>query len=893
MDDLDLGATIKGFTAGQKVFGRYTLKKILGRGGMGVVWLAHDEELERATALKFLPEVVAADRAAIADMKREVRRAIDLAHPHIVKIHDFVTDGRTAAVSMEHIAGETLSSRRLDEPGQIFSVEKLGPWVAQLCAALDYAHHDAQIVHRDLKPTNLMLDARGRLKVLDFGIAASISDSVSRVSNKGSSSGTPVYMSPQQMMGEDPKVTDDIYSVGALLFELLAGKPPFHAGNILLQVQNKVAPLLNERRRLAGLAPVPVAWEETIAACLAKDPAARPQSAGEVAARLAGQLPAPITPPAAPVMPAPEPTPVPLAPAPAVQTPEAKGKRHLLFAAAGVVGLLVLGLVVLNRNREPAASSRPAPSVDTAAPVVAPAAAEPPAPGKPWTIPGLDLRLIPLAAGTFSLGAATGGEHEERPVTEVTLTKPFWLGRTEVTQRQWREIMLKDPAELKVKGDDLPVTDIWGLAMIDFCKKLTERERAAGRLPAGYVYSLPTEAQWEYAARAGSTADTVTDMDAVAWHAGNSGKVIHPVGQKRANAWGLQDMIGNAAELCLDNYTHYPGGKASDWTGYVNDSSAVLRGGYLNELKQNRVTTRYPFTVVQPTFHVSFRLALVPDDAVTAKLRNHAVLRQPKVGEPWTVGWISSIVLLPIAPGTFTMGSMDQRFFGWDGRDSSGYPSMRPLTEVTISQPFWLGQTEITQTQWHEIMGTTPAEQREKHKVIADANEDMGSGTGYDDPMYFVDWEEAMEFCRRLTKTHRENNWLPAGYEYTLPTEAQWEYAARAGSTADTPPDLGAVAWYGANDGGAVHPVAQKQANAWGLHDMLGNVSELCRDWEGDYAGGKVSDPTGPATGLTHIERGGGWGGHETYYFYPFRQSDGGGMVSSGVGFRLALAPVR
>jgi serine/threonine protein kinase len=191
MDDLDLGATIKGLIPGQQLFKRYTLVRMVGRGGMGVVWLAKDNELGREMALKFLPELVATDRSSIDDLKREVRRAMDLSHPNIVKIYDFVTDGRTAAVSMEFIAGDTLSSLRIDEPGKVFSPEKLAPWITQLCAALDYAHHDAQVVHRDLKPANLMIDARGRLKVLDFGLAASLAESVSRVSRQSSGSGTP------------------------------------------------------------------------------------------------------------------------------------------------------------------------------------------------------------------------------------------------------------------------------------------------------------------------------------------------------------------------------------------------------------------------------------------------------------------------------------------------------------------------------------------------------------------------------------------------------------------------------------------------------------------------------------------------------------------------------
>jgi serine/threonine protein kinase len=201
-DDLDLGATIKGFSPGQKVFRRYTLKKILGRGGMGVVWLARDEELERDVALKFLPEVVALDKESLEELKRETRRNLDLTHPHIVRIYDFIQDGRSAAIAMEYVEGASLAALKTEQPERIFPVEKLRPWVAQLCDALHYAHTKAKVVHRDLKPANLMIAANGDLKVTDFGIARSISDSVSRVSAQAGSSGTPVYMSPQQMMGK-------------------------------------------------------------------------------------------------------------------------------------------------------------------------------------------------------------------------------------------------------------------------------------------------------------------------------------------------------------------------------------------------------------------------------------------------------------------------------------------------------------------------------------------------------------------------------------------------------------------------------------------------------------------------------------------------------------------
>jgi serine/threonine protein kinase len=290
MDDLDLGATIKGFIPGQKVFGRYTLTKILGRGGMGVVWLARDEKLERDIALKFLPEVVAADPRAVDELKRETRRSLELTHPHIVRIYDFVEDARTAAIAMEYIPGATLAKLALEQPQRAFDPEALTAWVKQLCEALDYAHRKAKVVHRDLKPANLMVDAAGELKIADFGIAASVSDSVSRVSMQVGTSGTPVYMSPQQMMGEKPAVTDDIYALGATLYDLLTGKPPFHTGNVILQVQSKVPPSIAERRAELEVrhTNIPPEWEATLAACLAKEAEARPQSAGEVLARLSG-----------------------------------------------------------------------------------------------------------------------------------------------------------------------------------------------------------------------------------------------------------------------------------------------------------------------------------------------------------------------------------------------------------------------------------------------------------------------------------------------------------------------------------------------------------------------------------------------------------------------------
>src|SRR6266404_4377650 len=286
-------ATLREFTSGQKLFGRYTLVKTLGRGGMGIVWLAHDEELERDVALKFLPDLIIHDAAVLSDLKRETRRCLELTHKNIVRIHDFVHDERLGCISMEYIDGDTLSSLRCDKERKVFEPAELTDWMSQLCDALDYAHNYAHIIHRDLKPANLMVNQRGELKVSDFGIARSLGDSVSRLTMEQGRSGTLVYMSPQQLAGERGTHLDDIYSLGATFYDLLTSKPPFYSGNIDRQIHERVAPSMAERRKDLNIEPasVPPIWEETVAACLAKDPAKRPQAAPEIARRLQGILP--------------------------------------------------------------------------------------------------------------------------------------------------------------------------------------------------------------------------------------------------------------------------------------------------------------------------------------------------------------------------------------------------------------------------------------------------------------------------------------------------------------------------------------------------------------------------------------------------------------------------
>ena len=218
-----------------------------------------------------------------------------------------------------------------------------------------------------------------------------------------------------------------------------------------------------------------------------------------------------------------------------------------------------------------------------------------------------------------------------------------------------------------------------------------------------------------------------------------------------------------------------------------------------------------------------------------------------------------------------------------------------PRTTVELRHGFWLGRTHVTIAQWRSVMGTDVRGQlvktindvtryefdgkrqsrREYMNFSLDHVDDYLANETGDRPMYFVSWEDAMEFGRMLTGLERAAGRLPQGYEYDLPTEAQWEYAARAGTHAATYGVLDAIAWYDANsaqgydgkgfriaDGatGGPHAVAGKASNNFGLYDMAGNVWQWCRDWYGPYPGGRVTDPTGPATGTMRVNRGGSFG---------------------------------
>jgi len=156
-----------------------------------------------------------------------------------------------------------------------------------------------------------------------------------------------------------------------------------------------------------------------------------------------------------------------------------------------------------------------------------------------------------------------------------------------------------------------------------------------------------------------------------------------------------------------------------------------------------------------------------------------------------------------------------------------------------------------------------------------------------------VSWGEAEEYCRKLTVKQRDEGLLPVGWEWRLPTEAEWEYASRAGTTGPRYGEFDTIAWHRGNSGSETHDVKQQTANAWGLHDMMGNVLEWCSDWTGDYPTGSETDPTGPNSGSFRVFRGGSWRASAEFV----RSADRNGFVPGDrvnfLGFRPALSSVR
>jgi formylglycine-generating enzyme required for sulfatase activity len=546
-----------------------------------------------------------------------------------------------------------------------------------------------------------------------------------------------------------------------------------------------------------------------------------------------------------------------------------------------------------------------------------------PAEGKQWET-SLGSTLIYCPPGSFLMGSPAAEKHRfpNEGQVKVTISKGFYLGRYSVTQAEFKTVMGRTPwmgeqIDMVKKGDDYPATCINWKDAAEFCRKLTVRESQAGRLLQGYVYALPTEAQREYAARAGTTTaysfgDDAANLGEYAWWratVGGDDKMadLYPrrVGQKKPNPWDFYDMHGNVLEWCRDAYVEQlPGGTDP----FVETAMCrVIRGGCW-DVKARRCRSAFREGCV-PQYrreNTGFRLALVPSSpspaATAAKAVENRVVPDLPAGKSWKT--LLGSILIECPAGSFTMGrAVAEKGRGFDEDQVS----------VKISKGFYLGRYPVTQAEFEAVMGKAPWFPGWRPKIGVDCvPADLAPGgrlsgvpawrarIGDDCPATYVTWNGATEFCRKLTARDSQAGRLPQSYAYALPTEAQWEYACRAGTTTaywfgDDAEKLAEYAWCnGRNDGiePYAHPVGQKKPNPWGLYDMRGNVWEMCRDGCTQQLPGGT-DPFVAPTGGWRARRGGTWDDPPVGFRSAKRDSYPYGPESpdARLGFRLALAP--
>ena len=274
-------ASAGGLTTGAVLANRYRVERLLGRGGMGAVYLAHDEVLDESVALKVIASAFAADEPALVErFRREAAAARKVTSPNVVRIHD-LGEARPGLLylSMEYFPGRTLA--------EVITARGLVPmadcvdYLGQICTGLAAAH-DAGVIHRDLKPHNVLVGERNAVKLIDFGLAKATAGS--GMTATGVLLGTPHYMSPEQIRGKTVDAASDIYALGALAFHLVGGRPPFTGDNaIAVGFAHCTEPVPS----IKALRPdVPAALEAVITRALAKAPADRPRSAAEFKAAL-------------------------------------------------------------------------------------------------------------------------------------------------------------------------------------------------------------------------------------------------------------------------------------------------------------------------------------------------------------------------------------------------------------------------------------------------------------------------------------------------------------------------------------------------------------------------------------------------------------------------------
>ncbi|MEO2088805.1 MAG: SUMF1/EgtB/PvdO family nonheme iron enzyme, partial [Gemmataceae bacterium] len=628
--------------------GPYLVSDVLGEGGMGRVYHAKHTRLGRDVAVKVIRKEKLTNPQTLLRFEQEIHAAAQLSHPNVVLAFDAETADGNLFLSMEYVEGTDLTKL----------VGRNGPMpVAHACdavrqAALGLQHaFERGMVHRDIKPSNLLYTPRGQVKVLDFGLAmlyhpaARGGDAATRVTQDGFVLGTPDFLAPEQ--AQNPGGVDiraDIYSLGATLFYLLTARVPFDATTptekLLKHITEPPPSVTQFRPEVHPQLDALVRW------MMAKKPEERPQTPLDAAMALApfglaqsGSVPQP-----APHSTAPPPDDAapsalrfdssvdagPLVKPVRVKEPKRASSLPLLVIAVGLAFVLCggLGIGLYTWLIQPALNSAK--------------------PLEDEFVNTAGQRMIQLKPGTFTMGSPEGEEGRDKsegPQHKVTLSSPFFMSATEVTRAEYLKVMGTSPgpppAAMSAKVvDRLPAAGVTWEQASEFCRRLTQQE--ADRRP-GWEYRLPTEAEWEYAARCGSDdpfpwgrritvythgiyQPTPTDpygeanpqierymFETRPAPVGSKPGDIDHMYRREPNPWGFFDLNGNVWEWCGAVFTDYTADDATDPRGPASGAWRVQRGGAFDGPATDcRAAARRGADPTSKAANVGFRVVYAP-----------------------------------------------------------------------------------------------------------------------------------------------------------------------------------------------------------------------------------------------------------------------------------------
>ena len=616
--------------------GTYRVVRHLASGGFGNTYEAVDTQLGGSVAIKeFFPKqlcgrsseggtvtLLSTDCGELftqlhTKFKKEATRIRRLNHPHIVRVLAYFEEQGTAFYAMDFLRGESLSAR-MKRTGRPLTETEVRRYLPQVLSALKEMHAK-ELWHLDLKPGNIMINERDEAVLIDFGASKQLrtEEGVS-VSTSLSCAYTPGY-APLELVDQNLEKFGpwtDLYSLGATLYNLLTGARPLSPSHLI------------QGEQLAFSPSVSTAMQQFITWLMQPVMTKRPQSVGEVEAWLAEA--------SGTVIDAPlnneEHCPQPETMRPESVSTECVDMPDQVTIPKDRGTTLPGGTPVVEKEEANAGKSVPAApkkssnqwkwllgiavaiavitgvTVDkcnggggnTAAMVDVPD-------NCPKVIKKLAENMVYVEGGTFTMGATAEQEDDfcdsEKPTHQVTLSS-FYIGKFEVTQAEWQAVMGTNPSS--VKGDNLPVECVSWDDCQEFIRKLNEL--------TGKQFRLPTEAEWEYAARGGNKSNRTkyaggSDIDNVGWYDGNSNSTTHPVGQKRANELGLYDMTGNVREWCQDWYDDYSSASQTNPQGSAGGSRVLRGGSWSDDARYCRLSYRAWFVPDYKNFLGGLRLA--------------------------------------------------------------------------------------------------------------------------------------------------------------------------------------------------------------------------------------------------------------------------------------------